>query len=906
MYDSKAIYSLIKKMTLDEKLLLVHGQYEDPYRANQAGFLYGCPRLGIPPIFIADGESGINISWETTALPSKVALAATFDISMAQAYGQVIGQEAKESGMHVVLTPRVNIVRDYVAPVGKSNGGNYQTYGEDPLLNGLMGASEIRGIQQNKNAIANLKQMFGSSTGTAQGAGNCIIDEQTIHEIYLRAFEIAFKEHVGSCMTNYNQVNGIWTYKYRDLTQTLCRDRWGFKGFIVDDWYCLYEPEAIHGGVTLEMPGEDAYNQGSRYSWYGEKLKSSILNATSPVTEEDLDAAVYMLLKTLNDFDMLSDHRIPGPISEKTKKASASTAHQVACKAAVLLKNEGMLPVDPKKETIAIIGPTGNRQAMPIFKEASFGFSDRKKGTLQALQARTDKKILYAVGNDLDGCLIPMQYLASSSGTSGHVSLDIVSAKYDPLAKGSLGKPMDSIVYLGDVPSVDFTGKSALPPLNSNDYQLRKDENLYYMVSATICPPETGFYRICLQSLVPDVSVFEKNRITNKHMNINTSGNLYFRQKDAPFFDRIGIGIRVRMNGGAVPNSDVVTCMDGFNNAGGEVFMEAGKPYEFFATCCSLYNEPVNMRICWVSPSMRRKDEAEALRLAQIADKVLVFVWHHSPNERLLLHENQNDLVQKISAINPNTAVIINSGDPIAMPWIESVNAVLEMWFSGQEGAEATADLLMGICNPSGKLPVSFPKRIEDSAARYQGHPERFADSGRVRNKDWKPDNVAHFTEGIFVGYRHFDHLGIEPLFAFGHGLSYTTFSYEDLSVSSCDNGGLTVKVTVRNTGSRDGEEVVQCYLSAPQIRPMNVQFADKALGAFARVFLKAGEAKTVDLQVLPESLCYWKVVEENGHLDEGEDWMPLYGEWKIKVGTSSRDLPLETVFYFSPKSADV
>ena len=247
MYDSKAIYSLIKKMTLDEKLLLVHGQYEDPYRANQAGFLYGCPRLGIPPIFIADGESGINISWETTALPSKVALAATFDISMAQAYGQVIGQEAKESGMHVVLTPRVNIVRDYVAPVGKSNGGNYQTYGEDPLLNGLMGASEIRGIQQNKNAIANLKQMFGSSTGTAQGAGNCIIDEQTIHEIYLRAFEIAFKEHVGSCMTNYNQVNGIWTYKYRDLTQTLCRDRWGFKGFIVDDWYCLYEPEAIHG-----------------------------------------------------------------------------------------------------------------------------------------------------------------------------------------------------------------------------------------------------------------------------------------------------------------------------------------------------------------------------------------------------------------------------------------------------------------------------------------------------------------------------------------------------------------------------------------------------------------------------------------------------------------------------------
>lgn len=886
MKGRKAIRELISKMTLDEKLLLVHGQYQDPYRANQAGFLYGCPRLGIPPVFIADGESGINISWDTTALPSKVGLAATFDTAMAEAYGGVLGEEARETGMHVVLTPRVNIVRDYVAPVGKSNGGNYQTYGEDPLLNGTMGASEARGIQRNRNAIANLKQMFGSSTGTAQGAGNCVIDEQTMHEIYLRAFEIVFRSGVGSCMTNYNQVNGIWTYKYYDVTQKLCRDRWGFTGFTIDDWYCLYEPEAIRGGVTLEMPGEDAYGQGSQNSWYGNKLKECIQDDRSLVTEDDLDQAIYVLLTTLDDFDMLDSPRIPGPLSERTKIRSAAVARQVACKSAVLLKNEGMLPIDPAHESIAIIGPTGNRQAMPIFKEAAFGFPERKKGTLQALQARTGKQILYAVGNDLDGCPIPVEHLTSNTGLKGHISLDIVSTRYDPLADGAIAKPMDALQTLGSVDRVDFTGDRALPVL---------ENDLYYMISATICPPETGYYRLSLQSLIPDADVFAKNQITSSSMDISTSGNLYFRRKNPEMmYERIGIGIRVAMNGGAVPNSDVVPCMDGFNNVGGEVYMESGQEYEVLATCRSIYNEPVNVRLCWVTPSMRKRDEEEAVRIAQQAGKVLVFVWHHSPNESLMLHENQNELIRKIAAVNKQTAVVINAGDPIAMPWLNDVNAVLEMWFSGQEGGEATADVLTGAYNPAGRLPVSFPKQIEDSAVHFPGHSERFAGSGRVRSKDWVPENVAHFTEGLYMGYRHFDKMGIEPLFPFGYGLSYTTFAYETLNVSVNSDGGLEVVVTVRNTGSCDGEEVVQCYVTPPQKRPPHVQFAEKSLAAFARVAIRAGERKTVPLSVPPESLCYWKVISEDHHLDEAEDWTVLHGPWRVRVGASSRNLPLE------------
>ena len=213
-YNNQKVLEMIRSMSEEEKLLCVHGQLWDPYRANQAGFVRGNKRLGIPDVFIADGESGVNISWETTAFPSKVSLASTFDRKSAFEYGQALGREAKAGGIHILLTPRVNIARDPISLKGTSNGGNYQTYGEDPVLNGELGAREAEGIQDEKQALANLKQMFASSTGAAQGAGNCVVDEQTIHELYMRPYELVMKAGVASAMTNYNQVNGTWTYDY--------------------------------------------------------------------------------------------------------------------------------------------------------------------------------------------------------------------------------------------------------------------------------------------------------------------------------------------------------------------------------------------------------------------------------------------------------------------------------------------------------------------------------------------------------------------------------------------------------------------------------------------------------------------------------------------------------------------
>ena len=197
-FTNQRVLDMIRSMSAEEKLLCVHGQLWDPYRANQAGFVRGNKRLGIPDVLIADGEQGVNISFETTVFPSKVCLASTFDRDSAFLYGQAMGREAKAAGVHLILTPRVNIVRDLVALKGTSNGGNYQTYSEDPILNGEMGAQEAMGIQDKHQALANLKQMFASSTGAAQGAGNCVLDEQTIHELYMLPYDLVMRAGVAS------------------------------------------------------------------------------------------------------------------------------------------------------------------------------------------------------------------------------------------------------------------------------------------------------------------------------------------------------------------------------------------------------------------------------------------------------------------------------------------------------------------------------------------------------------------------------------------------------------------------------------------------------------------------------------------------------------------------------------
>jgi beta-glucosidase len=220
-------------------------------------------------------------------------------------------------------------------------------------------------------------------------------------------------------------------------------------------------------------------------------------------------------------------------------------------------------------------------------------------------------------------------------------------------------------------------------------------------------------------------------------------------------------------------------------------------------------------------------------------------------------------LIDAVVKANPHTVVVLNVGAPVTMPWVEQTPAVLNAWFPGEEGGHAIADILFGDVNPSGRLPETFPRRLEDSPSwgHYPGK-----------------DGVVDYADGIYVGYRHFDKQNIDPLFCFGHGLSYTKFEYTDLKVSPQE-----VTLKVRNTGSRDGAEVVQLYIQplAPSIdRPV------KELKAFRRIDLKHGETSTVTLTLDDRSLAYFDPAKKT--------WVTDPGKYEVLVGSSSRDIRLK------------
>jgi beta-glucosidase len=232
--------------------------------------------------------------------------------------------------------------------------------------------------------------------------------------------------------------------------------------------------------------------------------------------------------------------------------------------------------------------------------------------------------------------------------------------------------------------------------------------------------------------------------------------------------------------------------------------------------------------------------------------------------------------VEDIAAVNPNTIVVLNTSQPVELPWVDKVKAVLEMWWPGDEGGWSTANILLGKTSPAGRLPVTWGKTLADYPATDPKYPERSKKG---------VDKKTTYSEGVNVGYRWFDKQNIEPLFAFGHGLSYTTFEYSGLKVAKAADGGLDVSVQVKNTGGVNSDEVPQVYLGAPASALEGVQFPVRALVAFDRVNIPAGQSKTVKLHVNERQMQYWSTKEEK--------WVTASGKRTVSVGGSSRSLPL-------------
>ncbi|GGS48908.1 hypothetical protein GCM10010238_43220 [Streptomyces griseoviridis] len=383
------VEALLARLTLTEKVSLLHGA-PDPRPLGQAGHVPGVPRLGIPPLRLADGPAGVRVTARATALPAPVLLAAAFDPGLARRYGRVIGREGRALGQDVLLSPMVNLIRTPYA------GRNFETFAEDPLLSADLVAAEIEGVQ-GEGLIATVKHFALNNQEQDRETIDVRVDERTLHEVYLRAFEAAVAAGTGAVMAAYNKVAGTHAGENADLLTGVLRERWGFDGLVMSDWSATHSTApALAAGLDLEMP------DGTHY---GDPLVRAVTDGTVP--EAHVDRAVRRVLTVMDRFGLLD----PAPPARPARDAAAgaAVAREVAEAGATLLRNaHGTLPLAPGRR-VAVIGPTGARPLVGGGGSAHV-VPDRAARPLDAIGARA-AEVTYALGEDVYGKPLPADAL---------------------------------------------------------------------------------------------------------------------------------------------------------------------------------------------------------------------------------------------------------------------------------------------------------------------------------------------------------------------------------------------------------------------------------------------------------------------------------------------------------------
>ena len=331
--------ALVAQMTLQEKIQMVHGERKRGF----IGYVPAIPRLGIPELALTDGPAGVRHG-PGTAFPAPVALAATWDRVLAHEYGAALGIESKAKGQNILLGPMINIVR---VPEG---GRNFETFGEDPYLTAQMSTEEIKGIQS-QGVIAEAKHYAANNQEKQRLIVSADVDERTLREIYLPAFEAAVKEaKVGSIMAAYNKVNGTYCSENTHLLQDILKGEWGFDGFVVSDWGATHSTvPSANNGLDMEMPTGE---------FLGDKLMAAV--QSGQVSQATIDDKVRRILRVMLRFGLMEKKFADGPIDYNSQ---AQVGRRVAQSGVVLLKNDNnLLPIDFKKfKSVAIIGPYANQ-----------------------------------------------------------------------------------------------------------------------------------------------------------------------------------------------------------------------------------------------------------------------------------------------------------------------------------------------------------------------------------------------------------------------------------------------------------------------------------------------------------------------------------------------------------------
>lgn len=702
----------------------------------------------------------------------------------------------------------------YRAPM---NGRNFEYFGEDPYLAGQIAVGYIRGVQS-QGVVATVKHYVANNSEYDRHRENSIIGERALREIYLPAFEAAVRQgHVGAVMDSYNLINGEHATQNAFLNIQVLRKDWGFRGIMMSDWGATYDGiAAANGGLDLEM--------GNAEFMTAKTLIPAI--QSGKVSEAVIDQKVRRILRTAMQFGFFDRDQTDPSIPLYNLQAD-DTALQSAEEGAVLLKNErNLLPLNSHKtHSIAVIGPDaypavpggGGSSEVTAFAPVSFMTG------LGAAIYPTGTKVYWNAGIKTPAEIFSgTGWCVDSACTkTGLLRTEFIQATNAKTASGE----DEQVSNLQEPGGEDWN--PGYRRVEWNGYYLPKASGVYRVVAATVGEDS---YKVLLDG--------------RQILEVPTHEN------------------------GQAPKSALVT-------------LEAGKA----AKIQFIYWPMTEQKTAGLGViAESRLLNPEATHLAKMADVAVVSVGFSPSTEgegldrTYQLPFGQEELIQAVAAVNPHTIVVLTSGGSVAtQDWLDKVPALLQTWYAGQEAGNALEKILFGEVTPSGKLPISWEKKIEDNPT-YNNYYEA------------KGLRDVKYEEGIFIGYRYYDKDKVQPLFPFGFGLSYTSFVFSNLEVTpqvASQTGSITVGFDVTNTGSRAGAEVAEVYAGDPSAtapRPV------RELKGFSRVTLAPGKSSHVMVTLNRRSLAYW---DTNTHY-----WRIDPGKFVVYVGDSSRNVPLQKSFY--------
>ncbi len=821
---SERTIALRNQMTPHEKALFVAG----------ADMWHTAPvdRLGIPALKVTDGPNGargdglMGTGTPTACIPSGAALGATWDPELVEALGVLLGEESRAKGSHVLLAPTINLHR---SPKG---GRNFECYSEDPLLTGKIAAGFIRGVQSQGVAVT-AKHFVGNDSEFERNTIDSRMDERTLREVALLPFELAVKEGgAWGLMTAYNRLNGTYCSEHEWLLKTVLRDEWNFDGFVVTDWFANGSSAGSAAAqMTLEMPGPGRF--------FGEALFAAM--ESGEVEESTVDALVDDLLLVLERTGAL-DGLGNEPEKPLDRPEDRALNRRAAAAGSVLLRNDGILPLDPATiRSVAVIGPNA-RNAKVMGGGSATVRAYHTTSPLDALEARLPElDVRFSLGADIDRTVPPI----------ARPLLDGTTTIEYRNGWGFDGEP-DAVGHDARTSLLAFG--APVDGIEGERYSAR--------ITATIVPEVDG----------PHV------------FTLTESGRATLRVDGEVVIDA------------TAPDIERGDAFFGFGSIelSGEVELVAGQPVTVEIDFTNEGAILLSGVVVGARPLVERDLVGDAARLAAECDVALVVVgtnddWETEGRDRDLweLPGGQPELIRAVAAANPRTIVVMNVGSPHSVDWIDEPAAVLNVGFGGQELGEAVVDMLIGELEPSGRAPTTIGARYEHFAA-FTNYPGE--------------NGVVQYGEGVYCGHRWHDSIGIEPAVAFGSGLGYTTFEITEVPATADFVDGVSIDVTVTNTGERRGSEVVQAYVeppSGPVPRPV------RELKAFRKVTLDPGESATVTLEFDARAFASFDAGDPvhaelaanslvpaggGGRHREVSGWYIEPGDHVVHVGRSSRE----------------